>query len=223
MTSGKPRKYPLKSAGAAHMIVTFAHTKGGVRKTTSAVGTALAAHRAGLDVELMDTDHQGSASRWAEVAAGRGTPLPFPVTRADARMVARRVTGRHRMDGPADTSLFTVVDTPPGTAEEIQAGIDAADLVIVPTGASLLDLDRVWPTLEATRHKPTVVLLTGVLLNTRLYADTRDLLAEEGVPVFRSPIPQREDMKWWFGTVPDRLYGYDDIFDEIMEIKEELQ
>jgi hypothetical protein len=30
-------------------------------------------------------------------------------------------------------------------------------------------------------------------------------------------------MKWWFGTVPDRLYGYDDIFDEIMEIKEELQ
>jgi hypothetical protein len=41
------------------MIVTFAHTKGGVRKTTSAVGTALAAHRAGLDVELMDTAPPG--------------------------------------------------------------------------------------------------------------------------------------------------------------------
>lgn len=204
------------------MIVTFAHTKGGVCKTTSAVGLALAAAQAGVEVELLDTDHQGSAARWAEVAAQRGTPLPFPVTRADAKMVTRRASGRHRADGGPDDNTLTIVDTPPGTAAEIQAGIDSADLVIIPTGASPLDLDRVWPTLEATQHKPTAVLIAGSLLHARMYEDTRDLLNAQGVPVFRSPIPQREEIKGWFGTVPVRLHGYTDIFDEIQELRSQL-
>ncbi|HAJ52210.1 MAG TPA: chromosome partitioning protein ParA, partial [Corynebacterium variabile] len=79
---------------------------------------------------------------------------------------------------------LAVIDTPPGTAKEIQAAIDVADLVVVPSGASPMDIDRVWPTLETTSHRMTGVLLTGVLMHTRLYSEARDLLENQGVPTF---------------------------------------
>lgn len=199
------------------MTITLAHTKGGVGKTSSAVALCIAAHARGIGVELLDADRQASAARWADVAEQRGEPLPFPVRRAEAKTIERR--RERRGYGPA----LTVIDTPPGTASEIQAGIDAADLVIIPSGASMLDIDRVWPTLEVTRHKPAVILLTGVLLNAVLYEDARALFDDEGVPVFRTPIPQREKIKGWFGSVPDNLHGYTDILDEIEGITDDLE
>lgn len=54
-------------------VVSLVHTKGGVAKTTSAVYLAAAAHRRGIDVELVDADPQGSALEWA--ADARGTNL----------------------------------------------------------------------------------------------------------------------------------------------------
>ncbi|MGP9761227.1 nucleotide-binding protein [Corynebacterium sp. AOP12-C2-36] len=198
------------------MIITFAHTKGGVGKTTSTIGLAVAAHNAGYTVDVLDADRQGSAYQWAEIAERRGAPLPFPVERADAKAIERRSRKR-------DQSSLTIIDTPPGTAEEIQAAINAADLVIVPTGAAPMDIARVWPTLEFTRALPTVVLLTGVLINTRLYEATRELFGEENVPVFRTPIPQREKIKDWLGTTPTNLNGYNDILDEILGIIDDLE
>ena len=82
------------------------------------------------------------------------------------------------------------------------------------------DLDRVWPTLETTSHRMTGVLLTGVLMHTRLYSEARDLLESQGVPTFYNAIPQREDMKAQFGTSPTKLHGYDDVYKEITEIEE---
>ena len=61
------------------MRVSFVHTKGGVGKTTSAMMVATAAANAGRPVEVYDTDKQGSARRWAEIAQQRDDELPFPV------------------------------------------------------------------------------------------------------------------------------------------------
>lgn len=183
--------------------VSLVHTKGGVAKTTSAVYLATAAHRRGLDVALIDADPQGSALEWA--AAASDDPLPFPVTPA-----------RRPLDIGGDQEL-TVVDTPPGTAQVIQEAIDIADLVVVPTGASPLDIRRVWPTLEITAHRPTAVLLTGVDLRTRLADEVKALLENEGVPVVKTPIVRREGIRRAFGATPDHLYGYDDVLNELME------
>ena len=142
-------------------IFSLVHTKGGVAKTTSAVYLATAAARRGVDVVLVDADPQGSALEWAADAAA--DPLPFPVVPAPRPLVV-----------DTDREL-TIVDTPPGTAQVIQEAIDVADLVIVPTGVSPLDVRRVWPTLEITAHRPTAVLLTGVDLRTRLAEEVRAL------------------------------------------------
>jgi len=142
------------------MRVSFVHTKGGVGKTTSAMLVAIAAAKAGRPVEVYDTDKQGSARRWAEIAQQRDDKLPFPVI---------SLTAPQLRDLPPSNETLQIIDTPPGEAASIQAAIDTADLIIVPTGAAPMDIDRVWPTLDAVEGHPVGVLLTGVLMHTRFY------------------------------------------------------
>ena len=107
----------------------------------------------GLAVMLLDADPQGSASSWADRAEHRGTPLPFPVVPVAAADLASVAAG-----GAA--AGLVVVDTPPGTAGVIDAAIDAADLVIIPSGAAPADIDRVWPTLDLTTHRAAAMALS---------------------------------------------------------------
>lgn len=184
-------------------VISLVHTKGGVAKTTSAVYLATAARQRGLDVVLVDADPQGSALEWAADARG-DAPLPFPVVPAGRPLAVDR-----------DKELV-IVDTPPGTAQVIQEAIEVADLVVVPTGASPLDVRRVWPTLEITAHRPTAVLLTGVDMRTRLADEVRALLEGEGVPVVGTPIVRREGIRRAYGAAPSHLHGYDDVLNELM-------
>lgn len=185
-------------------IISLVHTKGGVAKTTSAMYLAAAAVLRGLNVVLVDADPQGSALEWAADATADG-PMPFPVVPA-----SRPLAAEHDCD-------LTIIDTPPGTAQVIQEAIDMADLVVVPTGTSPLDVRRVWPTLEITAHRPTAVLLTSVDLRTRLADEVRGLLEAEGVPVIGTPILRREDVRRAYGASPTRLHGYDDVLSELLE------
>lgn len=188
--------------------VAFVHTKGGVAKTTSSIYLGAAAHKRGMTVELLDADPQRSAGEWADDAAQAGDPLPFPV---------RTVTARSLRPTPGVD--LSIVDTPPGTASVIAPSLEVADLVVIPTGVSPLDVRRVWPTLEVTAHKPTVVLLTGVALNTTLAAEVRAALDDEGVAVATTPILRREGIRKAYGTAPRwPLYGYDDVLDELMGV-----
>ncbi|APT93829.1 chromosome partitioning protein ParA (plasmid) [Corynebacterium phocae] len=192
------------------MRIAFVHTKGGVGKTTGAVLLAAAAHARGLAVEVFDADPQGSATRWAEVASATGDPLPFPI---------RPVTARVLRSAPV-VDGWQIVDTPPGTAAEIQAAIDTADLVIIPTHPTPIDIDRVWPTLETVEHRMTGVLLVGVQERRRLYRDTREVFESQGVATFYNFIPEREALKAAFGTNPTELFTFPDICQEILDIEE---
>lgn len=193
------------------MRIAFVHTKGGVGKTTASIMLAAAAKKRGIPVVVYDADPQASASRWAEVALARDDPLTFDVTRADSQFLRNL---------PYDSTGWQIIDTPPGSAAEIQAAIDTADLVIVPTHPSPMDLDRVWPTLEAIEHRMVGVLLVGVQERRRLYRETRNLFEDQGVATFYNTIPEREDIKTAFGTNPHQLYTFNDICAEILEIEE---
>ena len=193
------------------MRVAFVHTKGGVGKTTSAMMVASAVSRKGQRVTVYDTDPQGSASRWAEIAQQRNDPLPFDV---------RYLTADELRELESNDGEFQIVDTPPGVADAIQAAIDTADLIVIPSGASPMDIDRVWPTLDAVSGHPAGVLLTGVLMHTRFYSEARQLLEDQGVATFYNAVPQREEIKAAFGTLPTRFHGYDDVCQEIEEIEE---
>jgi chromosome partitioning protein len=189
------------------VIWAMIHTKGGVGKTTTAIYLAAAASRRGWRTRVVDADPQGSASSWADRAAAAGTPLPITVTPVTA--------GELRSLRSAPDELI-LIDTPPGTAAAIDAAVEIADLVIIPTGTRAADVDRVFPTLDITAHRPTTVLLTMVDMRTVEATEMPAALAAAEVPVLRTVVRDRTAIQRAFGqTLPRYLADYGDVFDEL--------
>jgi chromosome partitioning protein len=192
------------------VIWSLVHTKGGVGKTTTAMFLAAAAMQRGIPVRVVDADPQGSASSWADRAAHRGTPLPFDVssaTAADVRVLS------------SEPDELVLVDTPPGTASAIDAAIDAADLVIIPTGPRAADIDRVWPTLDITQHRPTTILLTLMDMRKLEAVEMPRGLAEANAPMLRSTVRDLTIIERAFGRgIPRFLGDYAEVFDELMMV-----
>jgi chromosome partitioning protein len=178
------------------VIITVANVKGGVGKTTSAV---LLAHALGGGV--VDTDPQGSATAWGEAAAAAGTPLAITITSLPtARLAGRLPAGEH-----------LVIDTPPGNLSITKAAVAVADLVLIPTAPTALDLHRVWATLDLTSEagKPAAVLLVRVRAGTRALGASASALTDEGVRVIGTRIPLRESLALAWGDPVTDLHGYD--------------
>ena len=192
-------------------VITVMHTKGGVGKTTSVIYLGTAASQRGIDVTVVDADPQGSALDWAAVAKQQGAALPYPLIPAGREIPV-----------PDIEAELVIIDTPPGTAPIIQKSIDVADLVLVPAGASPLEIRRVRPTLEITAHRPTAVLLTRVDLRARLVDECRQMLEEDGVPVVQNMVLARQAIARRFGLPPTDLYGYDEVLTELMEVLEHV-
>lgn len=150
-------------------IITVANLKGGVGKTTVAVNVACCLagkHR----VVMVDADAQGSATSWAKRGELPAQVVAMPLeSERQAEAWARRVA-----DIDAD---FVVVDAPPHMSGSTAAAIGLADLVVVPVGASVLDLDATRPALElvaqareARKGKGPKVLLVPSKADTRTLA-----------------------------------------------------
>lgn len=182
------------------MKIVITNTKGGVGKTTTAIYLATALSKTHT-VEVLDADPQGSATEWAIRAEESNQPLPFSVQ-------AVNIAQLKRVTKAPDT--ITIIDTAPGDTRGIDAALNGADLIIIPTASSAIDMSRVWET-EAIASKvaDSYVLLTQVDTRTRSYAAAFDVLEEQGVGYFETAIPRRENIRQSFGTKPTELYGYD--------------
>jgi chromosome partitioning protein len=162
----------------------------------------------------VDADPQGSALSWSEEAG----ELPCAVISLPVRDLHRR------LDALLPGIAHTVIDTPPGDRAIVRSAIAAADVVIVPIPPSIMDLDRLRPTLdliaevEAVTPVKVFVLLTRVRAATKSGRVTREVLEEVGVALFDSEIPLRESLNTSFGTIPqDDLYGV--VLDELLARK----
>ncbi|MBW3069613.1 ParA family protein [Actinomyces sp. 594] len=192
------------------MRIAVVNTKGGVGKTTTSILLACAAVRVGRTVEVWDADPQGSATTWALTAADADDPLPFNV-------VAVNATHLKRLRQHTPTVDLLIVDTPPGGADAVQLAIDAADLVVIPTLASGMDMQRVWPTLDAASHRNRAVLITSAEPRTNAHSAAVDVLTDQHEPLFSTVIPKRQGVRAMFGTNPHGLYRYDELLTEIQE------
>jgi chromosome partitioning protein len=183
------------------VIVTVANFKGGVGKTTTSVFVAHALARAtGAGCLVIDADPQGSAAQWARVALNAGTPLQVQV----------RARPSMRLAALAAQAPNVVIDTPPADGNAVMAAVSIADLVLVPTTPSPLDLATVPSSVQLASRagKPTCVLLTRTR-RTRSVAESEAVLREAGVSLLRTHIPLREALATAYGRPVRELHGYE--------------
>lgn len=195
-------------------VITCLNPKGGVSKTVTSVflATALAEHGS---VTVVDADPQASATEWAYNAQDGGEALPFDVVPGSAATIKRALP---RTD-------FVVIDTPPGVAEVLDAATTAADIVLIPTLQSSLELSRAWSALEAIGGTRAALFLARAETGSTTFRLARSALREaagERVYALESYIPKREAIRQVAGVArPDELHGYEKLAAEVLAILKE--
>lgn len=189
------------------MKITIACSKGGSGKTTTTVLLAAAMTAAGHRVEVWDSDPQADATDWAETAEETDAPLPFPVLSVNRRTVRRPI--------PAGVD-YVLIDTNPHTPDVVQAAIDTADFVIVPTTPSPRDMGRVWLTLETASDRPHRVLVCRADLREIPTRETLEALDAHDAPRFSTIIAKAVDLVKDSDRAPRSTYGYDEVYTELM-------
>ena len=120
------------------MIILIGGEKGGTGKTTLATNLAAQRAAAGVDVLLVDTDRQGSASFWATLRDDQADLPAVLCVQVFGKGVARQITDLAGRYGDV------VVDAGGRDSVELRSAMVAADRLYVPVQASQFD---VW-TLE---------------------------------------------------------------------------
>jgi chromosome partitioning protein len=156
------------------IVIVMAQSKGGVGKTTLAVNVAGEITRYDRSVTLVDADPQGSASQWAEPRK-----LHFPVRREPLSLRNSMLWVRNVLKSGSD---FVVVDLPAGFGPIFETAVMIADLLVVPSGPSSLDIGAAKTTIlkarETRRNDPGGPSLKIVTVPTRV-----DLAHQEGVEI----------------------------------------
>ena len=167
-------------------VVAVAQQKGGSGKSTVAANLAAVLAAGGRRVALLDTDPQGSVTRWHEERQrrgdGRAAPLFFD------RPSGWRVPGA--LDRLRRDRDVVVVDTPPHAGTDAKVAIRAADLVLMPLQPSPADL---WAS-EGTRKLATEerrALLNRVPAQGKMRDRMVAALAEQEVPLLEQSLGNR--------------------------------
>ena len=181
-------------------VVVMASPKGGVGKSTNAVILATQLAESGATVTIIDADPNKPVSRWA---ARPGKPGALTVIDDVTEQTIIRT-----IDEAGRKAAFVIVDLEGTASMMVVYAISRADLVIIPTTASLLDaveavsaVQLVQRQEEAFRIKiPSAVLFTktSAAIRTRTLASIEDELAENGVPVFNVRMHEREAFRALF-------------------------
>jgi chromosome partitioning protein len=193
------------------MRIAIVNLKGGTGKTVTAVHLAAALAEQGRTL-LVDADPQGSALSWSEEAER----LPFAIVGLPVRDLHKR------LNDLLPGLMHAVVDTPPGDRAIVRSAIAATGIILVPIPPSIIDLDRLGPTLDLiaevdpTSRTQSFVLLTRVRAATRSARLTREILADMGVSLLEAQIPLRESLATSFGTIPSGDNPYRVVLDELM-------
>jgi chromosome partitioning protein len=153
----------------------LASQKGGVGKTTLALHLAVAAHEAGAGpVVIVDVDPQGSlAAAWNQRKAEHPAMARTTVSELEATL--------HDLE--ADGFKLVVIDTPPAITGTISSVLALADLVVVPTRPSPVDLNSVGATLdliEGAGNRPFFFVINAAKPKVRLTQQALAALAQHG-------------------------------------------
>ena len=159
--------------------------KGGAGKTTITLHLAVAIQLAHQIPVVIDLDPQASSADWKDNRKGE-TPVvvSVPASRLPQALQAARA-------GEADLVL---IDTAPHSGEVALAAAEAADLILIPCRAGILDLRAIASTARIVKlaGKRAYVVLNAVPPRApHIIADARAAVAVHGLDVAPITLQQR--------------------------------
>jgi chromosome partitioning protein len=166
-------------------VVSLVSQKGGVGKTTLATALAVAAHRDGKQVFLVDLDPQASASFWMDTRQDDGLAITaIPASRLGHVLEAAK--------GAAGADI-AIIDTPPFAKDIAFEAAEHADLVLIPTRPAVFDVMATSRTIDLIKvfAKPAVVVLTFCPPMGKEIEDTEAAVAALGALLCPVRIGQR--------------------------------
>lgn len=182
----RPARSKSPSPKEPAKIVALVSRKGGTGKTSLAMNLAAYLTTRRRTVLVLDLDRGGDAAKWKQ----RGQGLPFAVEQVDSRGGEKEF--RKRLDALSADADLMILDTPPANLKAVAMAVEVADLVLIPTGPSALDL---MATVEVVRDSledgsngggatPRVALVPSRLISgTRLAKDLPRQLKKLSLPV----------------------------------------
>lgn len=162
-------------------IITIAHQKGGVGKTTLALNLA-SCFREGLSVGLLDADLQGSLKGLESMLEGMEL-IPYNNDPKSLLTVKKDIL---------------IVDTPPYITAQLPAFFSISDFVLVPSKVGFLDVMAIRATIqllkESQQQHPNLraaIVLNMVKPRTTVNDEIRDILKDYGLPILKTAISDR--------------------------------
>ena len=158
------------------LTISVVSQKGGVGKTTLTLNLAVATELAGNAALIVDLDPQASAAAWAD---SREAEAPVVVSAQATQLAEVLTTAREH------GATLCLIDTAPHAESPALAAARAADLVLVPCRASILDLRAVTAshTIAQLAGTPAAAVLCGVPARGSLAGEAQIALEAHGLPV----------------------------------------
>ena len=166
-------------------IITFAHQKGGVGKSTLALNLYGYFAQAGLSTALVDIDPQGSLTAFVGFSGSDRFQLIGRKDFKDYADLLERVQGFE----------VVIIDTPPYLSKELIDVIAITDLVVIPCKASLFDALAIRQTIEFIEGQRggsgkflSAIVMTMTISGALLQSQIREVLAGQ----YKTPILETE-------------------------------
>ena len=174
------------------LIITLAHQKGGVGKSTLATNLRGYFAGGGYKTALVDIDPQGSLSKLVRTFSDQ-------VGREPEHVIERRSFQTFADLGRLLEGYdIAVIDTPPYLSHDLEAVFDITNVVLVPCKASPLDFLAIGETLDLIRQAKAkreqlvaAVVLTMTITGTDFTTSIRQELEKTEFPVLKTEIGNR--------------------------------
>jgi chromosome partitioning protein len=157
--------------------IALLNQKGGSGKSTIAECLAVAAYLDGQATAILDMDPQGTVYAW-----GKRRKDPDPPVRS-VQIANLEDEWQRLKDAGAD---IVFIDTPARLSDWAMKAAELADLVIVPSKATIKDLERVAASIKLARSdsvKPTLVVLNQVRPQTERWQEAEAFIKSHNYPV----------------------------------------